>query len=342
MTKYKLLVRESVNKHVILKSILSSLDSRGLSIYDLRKTSNLFKLKISQSDILIFTDPIVFMMVYIGHFLFIKRFPRMIFISLEMYEFQRDSIGFFSRIRNKVFELSHRFSLKRTDVIFPNKARSDFYKRKFQSLNLLGILENSPSKQSIDICEDIKKIPREKVIDDLLNQEEQLKILGKNIYVYSGAFNLTNRSLDTIFKAFKNVEHSVLIIAGRDNDAVFTRPNRFKNVIYLGERTHLDVFKLYRISNYGIAFYSNENMNTKYAAPVKIYEYKLFGLGVICNDNIGVKSIWNHSISYYNNEKELVGIINNNFLNPIHNEIEEYIPELTYENKFLKLISNES
>jgi hypothetical protein len=284
MEEYILLTREDPKKHPVL-SILIDIFSPKYVINIKSEYRDLLKV-FSFKGIVIVSDPLVAM------FCLHKRF---IFFSLEMFEHQVESSTIKNRLRNSLFSIAHRISLRRAkEVVFPNMVRAKFYAEKFNlPWKKIRIQPNYPSRSTLATLSDIKsnknKLCLASLLESLGASEDIIEYINdKTIYAYIGSINSTNRGIKEITQSVKKEKSSLLLIAGKQRELIFDEMAIKDNAIYLGELEHFIALTLLNFVDYGFLYYSKELKNTNYCAPVKIFEYINMGVDIIGNDCKGL------------------------------------------------------
>ena len=78
--------------------------------------------------------------------------------------------------------------------------------------------------------------------------------------------------------------------------------------------------------------YDNVLLNTRYCAPLKLYEYLAFGMGIISNKNYSMLQKKDLIDFYYEDEQQLESVLRQLAnLQPIQKQIEEYDFSLRFE-----------
>ena len=178
------------------------------------------------------------------------------------------------------------------------------------------------------IPEIVKNIPRDTIKNKLLTRsylEKKFEIFKNNkglFFVYQGLIN-PKRNIEKIVMNLSKIQNSQVLLIGSGNKKyikylknLFIK-NSVKNIYFFGDLDLKTLYSILNISDFGIISYSNTNLNNKYCAPNKLYEYALFNLPMITTDQILFKRTF---------EKYKIGMI--------HNEIKN-IQDETY-----KLINN--
>lgn len=245
------------------------------------------------------SDPIAFI-IALPLMCFFKQ-KKIIFLSLEMFEYQIPNNKIYNKIRNKLFYFCHKLALKLSDeIIFCNQLRCEFYTKEDQSLKAKSkIMENYASKYKTEMTS----------IDD-----ENLKLFKNiceerdTIFVYAGSIQ-AGRDLESIIDAFEESDSGAcLVVAGNDKVGLF-KNKKYKNVFYIGMLNKESLNRVLYESDYGILFYNNDLLNTKFAAPVKLYEYLCFNLKIISNNNTAMLEKSSLIESYYSDKNELLEIL---------------------------------
>jgi hypothetical protein len=301
-----LLVREDIEKHPILKSVKNYFcDSDiDLNVCDLRQG---LRADSKNYDLAIVSDPLV----YLIWLVFYRNSKLVLFFSLEMFEYQLPSKGLKNNLRNLLFRFAHWICLKRCFSVFPNDIRRRFYlDKKWTELDRSKVLFNVPSKNLLELSREVKlKISKAEARSRLL---KYLNISAEStLYIYAGSIDIGSRGAGVILDAFKSANKAALVIVGRDKDKIFSKRYSLGdgNVFYLGEKKQAEIVSLLWACDYGVAYYSSDVLNTKYCAPVKLYEYSMMELPLVCNKNEGVLSAWGRDCFYYESASDLSKLV---------------------------------
>lgn len=224
-------------------------------------------------------DPLAFL--YAILILKISR-KKIIFYSLEMYEYQVKNHSLKNFLRNQLFNITHKLSLKLANkVIFPSILRSKFYSRSRKNYD---ILYNYPTEKALQISAPVP---------ELLQLITQIKNKEKLIAIYAGSFQDGRNVSDFIQIAKKNSSIEFILVGSYQQPL----PSLPDNIYFIGRLPRPVVNYFYSIANIGILFYDNAPLNTKFCAPVKIWEYKYFNLQIVANDNFALLNEWNEYIN---------------------------------------------
>lgn len=250
---YKIISREDPKRHPILKTVINFIDKGN---YTFSRPSIVIK-KMKQK-IIIF-DPISALLVFskVDYF-----------FCLEMYEYQVANNTLRNKIRNKIYRKCLYYAFKKSKiVIFPNELRLNYYLEKYRlNKNNLLIFENLPSKSTRNLISNIPNRHR------------------KFFAIYAGTINSENRGLNTFFELARRNSDKDFGICGRISNISLLKKLPL-NVKYLGDLDEIGYLNILKQSLNGFLFYSNDNLNTKYCASVKMYEYLASGCNIIANRN---------------------------------------------------------
>ncbi|MDE9428666.1 hypothetical protein [Xenorhabdus bovienii] len=250
---------------------------------------------------IIVDDPITFL--YCVYKLKISH-KKIIFYSLEMYEYQLSNDTLKNRTRNLIFLFAHRHTQKKAfKIIFPSQKRLDFYlNNKAQSYikNKSVVIYNYPESNSLSI-----DIPDEKYI----NLIKMLKSNNKKIIIYAGSIQ-KGRNLEKIASQLATSENHHLILIGHNKNCSTEYFNAMRNVSFLGQLPRKQVNYFYDQADIGLLQYENEPLNTKLCAPVKLWEYLYFKLNIISNSNYAMQTEWKMYVDdFYETEEDLMKIL---------------------------------
>lgn len=302
----QLLARENIYSHPILKSITQAYNIKPENCFNIKNFIDFLKLLISKkSKYLIISDPLIYILSKI-----FKSSSKIIFFSLELFEHQLPSKSFKEKIRNKVFYIAHSLALNGSHiVIFPNKVRLRYYlfNKILKNKNYL-VVENLPSKEVLNEINKLNDFSKNE-LKDVFFQKFSIpnKFRNKKIMVYGGSLSI-HRGIPSIVKMIEKSKEWVLLIAGNDKDDFF-KNNNYNNVFFLGLIEKKESLKLIKIGDLQFSNYSNNIVNTRYCAPVKVYESIALQTPFFVNKNYGIESLpIKNSIYYYKSFNELNNI----------------------------------
>jgi hypothetical protein len=208
-----------------------------------------------------------------------------------------------------VFKIFETITYKYADIILvANRYRAEIMKSRY------GIKE-----EKVIIFENLR------VLDEEYNEKEMYKKFN-NLFLYkynvidSGLIS-KNRKLEDIILSMKGLESICgLFIAGSgpEEDIYAMKRiisnNKIENVFFLGNLSRKELKYVINHSQIGVVNYGNFNLNNKYCASGKIYEYLYEGIPIICTDNKPLKDFiaeFEVGIATTNFREALIKMINN-------------------------------
>ena len=301
-----LITRNHPKTNIILKNLFLK-DSKEILSREYTKKW-LYFLWISKfsgsNKLLIGDDPIAF---FVGSLFFFNYHKR--FWCFEIYSKQIKAISLKTIFRNFIFEVFTSLSFTFSDsIVFPSKLRQKYFQDKYKNLKLKSkVIYNIPSFYNTNL----KKIDIE-LYKELIEFREKYDL----IFVYAGLIN-KSRPIYKIIKKLKKCSNVGIILMGIISDqSVKRKIIGIENLLFLGTKNHNIVHSIYKLSDVGILFYSNDPINSKLCAPVKIWEYKYHRLIVIGNKNYALMNEWNEHVDYFiedhNSIDTLISKIRNN------------------------------
>lgn len=270
MKKILFYTRNDASSHVIIKNIVYGFKRRSnvvlVGFRDIFKLN--YKVNKRDCDVVYHDDPIAMFVFFLFGF---KAFK--VFHSLEMYEYQVELNTLRRNVRFVVFDVLHRFSLRRCDlIIFPNELRRDFYLKKHKWLlkDKTRIIENIPmSLTGVSINRFSEALAAEKFTSKF-----------KATLVIAGAIG-EGRDIEGVIKAFEKQDvYGLCIITQSEIDLPTSN-----SILVFKKLQHEKVLSLYSFFDAGLLFYDNSPLNVRFCAPTKMYEYLNNGLHLIGNDN---------------------------------------------------------
>jgi glycosyltransferase involved in cell wall biosynthesis len=268
-----LLVREEIQDHPLLKSF-----KVGLSL-DLEMTLlNLWKLRSKKLECLFTTDPIVYVL---ANALISPKIN--CFFSLEMFEHARLNYSYLNRLKNYIFKICHRRAISSADyVIFCNQIRREYYLDKGWVKCTSIVLENLPSQKVLNFISYTSPMDRA-----TLSRKYNINLNGKICLVYAGSMSKERGVEMLIDRVSRSPEVYLFLVGNYIGEMKTELPS---NVQALGRMSHNDTLRLIMSCDAQIAYYDNSLLNTRFAAPQKLYESAALGVPLIVNRNPGIES----------------------------------------------------
>lgn len=245
---------------------------------------------------------------------------KVVYDSHELMIIKNNSkVGF----RHRFFSYLEKLSIKRFNLIISaNDERAIIMKRCYK-------LTDSPLT--------INNIPNFDVLENLITLDEiqfryKFRISDyKNIFVYQGVITPI-REIDIVVSQIALIPDSLILLIGKGKESYVAmlkqKLNFFSNIRFLGQVDLISLYSILRIADYGIISYSNKNLNNKYCAPNKLYEYANFNLPIITSDQRIFKRLFKKYkiglYTYANNQTFLSDFENFSHLNSFTKEIEKF------------------
>ena len=250
---YLVISREDPKRHPILKALLSHI---GLHNYELTKPRLTLWMKERQ---IIICDPI-------SALLTLTKIDY--FFCLEMYEYQVDNNSVRNKLRNIFYKLClHYALLKSQNIIFPNELRANYYQKKYTLAEKeIHVIKNYPSRYVKKLIASHRPVDRQ------------------YFTIFAGTINTSNRGLNVFLKLARHYPEKKFAICGQlaKIELIDTLPD---NTQYIGHLSNEEYLQVLQQTENAFLYYSNDNLNTRYCASVKLYEYLLSGCGIISNTN---------------------------------------------------------
>ena len=295
--------RHDVLLHRVLNNIYRFFETAGqtASCYNVFRMMDLvrfWKTKPTNTDLTIVQDPLVLFVV-----LLLKPLSRrsIVYFCSEMWGHDVPNSSLSKALRNVVFLLSNRLALFLSPVIvFPNELRKTYYGDRHQSVNEKSfVFENYYFGSS----EAVQETPCSL---EFRSKLEGIKKAHNVVTCYVGGIQ-PGRNVGMIASVFEKLSCAVcFVVAGEDRIGI-SWATEFKNgnVYYVGHLGDNEIYHLYRVAKWGFMDYDNTLLNTRYCAPLKLYEYLSFGMGIISNRNYAMLQKEELIDFYYEDKEEL-------------------------------------
>lgn len=289
--------------HIILRRMIHSIGISKVDCFNFFSIEAIFCLPfifgLGNYERIVISDPLIF---WFCPWLFL--FRNIYFFSFEMFEYQLPNARLKNFLRNLMYLVSHYLVLLFCqNVFFPNDLRKTFYLGKIKKLSKRAKVFPNYFRVEHYLDVDLSSFPKE---------YEKLDLENNVIFLYAGSIE-DERCFDEIFRAFANPRiksNRLLLVAGFADQQILNKYNN-KSVHFLGKIPYEKMLSLYRFVDYGFATYSNSILNTRFCAPVKLYEYWHFGIEVISNENFSLLTYKNEIKHFFSDQESLVKIINN-------------------------------
>lgn len=193
------------------------------------------------------------------------------------------------------------FFFKRSDILIcANKYRARIMKKIFS-------LRETPL-----VFENIRRLGHDdQELQNGLNQNQNQPEDNKIIRVISTSGCSLSRLTDSLVLAFKELEkkYELYLVGcadGTDRKAIeaLIKVHRLSNVHLLGKLDQNDLKRMIRKCHIGIVNYNSRDVNNRYCASGKIYEFMFEGLPVVTTENLPLVHLVN---------KNKIGIADNSF-----------------------------
>lgn len=241
----------------------------------------------------------------------------------DMWEFYtfKEHTSFKSRI-GTLIEI---FILKRADkVIVCNKYRKRLVKL-FYNVHNIEVIENFR----------ILKDHNENIDTNLAKKFDHLNS-NRHHFIITNGFSIERNDINLI-ECFSNNKDVTMTFVGsmsdKDAHALQTLKAKlnFENIYFVETVPYKFLTKILPLFDFGVVNYSSRNLNNKYCASGKIYEFLALGLPVITSNNISLKSFVNNNC---------VGLSTASFTQELHtflihrNEYKKHVSKLNIEEMY--------
>ena len=202
------------------------------------------------------------------------------------------------------FYLFEKISIKKVNLtITANRERAEIMKNHYNLKKLPEIIKNIPNNT----------IKKNLYTRNFLEKKFKfLRNYNGKIFVYQGLIS-TKRELHNIIIKLSEIKNTkILIIGSGEKDYINYLKNLFKkkslsNIHFIDNIDLKSLYSILKISNLGIISYSNINLNNKFCAPNKLYEYAMFNLPMISSNQIIFrKTFKKYKIGFIYNENKKI------------------------------------
>ena len=118
------------------------------------------------------------------------------------------------------------------------------------------------------------------------------------IAIFAGSMQ-EGRDLEEIICDCERMNLALILCGPKISERLAEKINLHANVFYLGNLNESDLAYVYGNVCVGYVNYSNKPLNTKYCAPVKIWEYRMRGLYIFSNHNYAMKNEWSDLVDRF-------------------------------------------
>lgn len=283
-----LITRNNPSKHPMLKQILNLAIKSSLEY----KVSTRFGFYITKfydlegsfhkMDMAIVDDPLA---AIFGLF-FPEYTKKICFWSFEQAEYQLNIKGAYTFVRFLLFRASYLIAFTfAKKIYFPSELRKDFALSKYYFIKSISKKNRVLYNVRMDLFE-IASICKVSLTDTSKNRQDSA--------VYAGAIQ-EGRLVDSILED-SQLKGYKLKICGPISDSYKAKflnmIKNYSNAEYLGILDADSLRELYEVSSFGYVSYLEEPLNSKYCAPVKIFEYSHYGLKILSNNNYAMVNEW--------------------------------------------------
>jgi hypothetical protein len=130
----------------------------------------------------------------------------------------------------------------------------------------------------------------------------------ERVVIYAGSLQKGRLLEEIVFCGNWGPSVGLLICGSGSLESDIRRAEEDNSAIcYLGALTQSELAYVYSVADIGVLSYSNDVLNTKLCAPVKLWEYLHYDLKIIGNDNYGLRKDWGEYIDgFYTNTSQIV------------------------------------
>ena len=149
----------------------------------------------------------------------------------------------------------------------------------------------------------ILNVPKISQNDHTISRKIESKVSAivrnyEKVAVYAGTM-YEGRDLEQIICDSRRMDLALILCGSMMSERLAEKIISQEHVFYLGNLNVADLSYVYRNVCVGYVNYSDEILNTKYCAPVKIWEYQRSGLYIFSNHNFAMKHEWSNLVDYF-------------------------------------------
>ena len=286
--KNMLITRNDPRAHPMLNQILNLANKSKLN-YEVSKKLGFYITKFydlnnsfHKMKMIVVDDPLAAVFAMFSSFNSYK----ICFWSFEQAEYQLKIKNIYTFVRFLLFRVSYLLAFPLSnEVIFPSKLRKDLAIRKYFFFKNISKKSKILYNVRINLLNDYQQ--RKKNSLNTLQKQ-------KNLAIYAGAIQ-EGRLIDNILEDAKKKKYQLKIcgaISGNYKAKFLNIIESYPNTIYLGILGSDDLKELYKSASFGYVSYLNNPLNSKYCAPVKIFEYSYYDLKILSNANFSIINEW--------------------------------------------------
>ena len=279
----KLFTRNCFSGHVMLRSLCCELEAAGYRKVSEGTFLKVFKYRAYNSDqeLFIADDPFAFL---VGSVYF-WRTSKKIYWMLELGAFQKAILSSKDLLRSLTFGFATWMSFFiASKVVLPSELRKRYLFNRypyFKSLERSRVVFNRPVYSN-----------KKGIVSDLIREQvDRIVSESTAVAIYSGAIQ-EGRDLEAIVDDSRKMGLALILCGPITSEDYINRIVRAGKIFYLGNLDECDLQYVYQNVSIGYVNYSNDILNTKLCAPVKIWDYRENGLYIFSNSNYGMIEEW--------------------------------------------------
>ena len=247
-----------------------------------------YRIYTGAGKVFIADDPFAFL----AGVIFFWQVRKRVFWMLELGMFQKNIKSLKGVFRKFLFRITTCIVLSAASkIVFPSRFRQKLICEVFGHLNIDNkstVIINIPKmSQNSDV-----------VSEGIRNTISAITSDFERVAVYAGAMQ-EGRDLQAIISDSGMMNLALILCGPIVSEGLAEKISSNQHVFYLGNLDEDELAYVYKNVSVGYVNYSNEVLNTKYCAPVKIWEYKSHGLYIFSNNNFGMKKEWSNLVDRF-------------------------------------------